>query len=265
MSPTLGTSFTLRPACLYAFGRVTGSHEKLEHAVPETDLLRVSTFVRETLAAHAASNGLLEQALERAKRTTLPTTSTELQALFDGPLFELTRDALGKAPAESVRVQLQRLLDIVGQLEATRPVGSSSPVETLDSESKPTVELRVRPFPIVLLLGPDANAARRLRVRLTASTAVVGIEDSTLLVRELRLLEHLSRMLIVDMRTSNDLLDSIVAEPHLADRATIVLWGARRGLERELRPALPGATIVRCGPETEAEDLASIVRLGPAR
>jgi hypothetical protein len=244
---------------------MTDSRASLEHAASGTDVLRVSTFVRETLAAHAASNRLLDQALERAQRTALPVTSLELRALFDGPLLELTRDELGAALAESVRTQLEQLLEIVGQLEAARSAVPSSSAESTDSESKPTVELRVRPFPIVLLLGPDEAAAHRLRARLTSSTAVVGVEDPTLLVRELRLLEHLSRMLIVDMRTPHDLLDTICAEPRLVERATIVLWGARRGLERELRPQLPGALVVRCGPEAEAEDLASIVRLGPAR
>lgn len=237
----------------------------LEHADPGTTLLRVASFVRDTLASRSAPDGLLERALERAGLEVLPTESTHLERFLHGSLLELAKDELGASVADSVREQLQDLLDIIRQLEQVETHGGSSSATSIDSESKPTVELRVRPFPIVLLIGPDPSAARRLNGRLASPSAVVGVDDAALLMRELRLLEHLSRMLIVDMRAPNNLLDAVVSEPHLVSGATIVLWGAKRGLERELRPQLPGAAIVRCAPEAEAEDLASIVRLGPAR
>ncbi|MDQ3037245.1 MAG: hypothetical protein M3Y87_32930 [Myxococcota bacterium] len=233
--------------------------------------MQVSRFVRETLEAYASealADAILRRAMSRAERVELPTSGSELRDLVDGHLLDAARDALGDEHAEEIHAQLGALVQVVLQIEratAAAP-GVATASTALSAEDRaPTVELMVRPFSVVLVLGHDPDVVARMRPHLDERTAAIPVQDTAVLLRDLRLLRQHSRMLIVDQRRPHALLDAVRSEPALLDRAAIVLWGARRELENEVRQTFPRATVVRCGPDATVVDLASLVRLGAGR
>lgn len=238
--------------------------------------MQVSRFVRETLEAYASealADGIVRRAMSLAGVDALPTTSAELGAFVDGHLLDVTREALGYEQADAVQAQLQGLVYVVAQMEraqgaapAACPVTARpAPMPAARDDRDPTVEMVLRPFSVVLVLGKEPDVVARMRPHLDKRTAVIPVQDAAVLLRDLRLLRQQPRLLIVDQRRPHDLLDAVRAEPELLERAAVVLWGAKRELEDDVRRSFPKATIVRCGPEASVEDLASIVRLGPGR
>jgi hypothetical protein len=235
--------------------------------------VQVSRFVRETLEAYASeamADGIVRRAMSLAGLESLPTTAAELGALVDGHVLDVTREALGYEQADAVHAQLRGLVYVVTQMESARasgpPTGTvSRPPPAAEEDRAPTVELLIRPFSVVLVVGKEPDVVARMRPHLDKRTAVIPVQEASVLLRDLRLLRQQPRLLIVDQRRPHDLLDAVRDEPALLDGAAMVLWGARREVEDEMRSCFPRATIVRCGTDASVEDLASIARLGPGR
>ncbi len=235
--------------------------------------VQVSRFVRETLEAYASeqvADDLLRTALGMAGLDALPTASIELTRLIDVHLLHAATLALGPEPAEAIRQRLRPLLVVVSQIER---VGTPPPTDRVtlvdpvrdERDRAPTREIELKPFSVVLLLGRDPDAASQLKQHLDARTAVIPVEQSTVLMRDLRLLRQQPRMLIVDLRRPHELLDPVRAEPALLASAVVVLWGASREYETWFKATFPGARTVRCGAEASVPDLAAIARMGPVR
>lgn len=233
--------------------------------------MQVSRFVRETLEAYASeglADGILRRAMSRAGVVELPTIAGELRDFVEGHLLDVIREALGDENADAIAAQLASLVSVVLQIEranAASPRLDGASTAPSEEDRAPTIEIMIRPFSVVLVLGSDPDVVARMRPHLDERTAAIPVQDTAVLLRDLRLLRQHSRMLIVDQRRPHTLLDAVRSEPSLLDRAALVLWGARREAEADLRRAFPGATVVRCGPDATVADLASLVRLGAGR
>lgn len=244
--------------------------------------VQVSRFVRETLEAYASeevADRITRSALGLAGLGELPTTGAALAAFVEGPLLDVARESLGYAQADQIAAQLAGLVHVVEQMERARggagakpcstvppPVAVSSPAPAWDAENRaPTLEIALKPFAVVLVIGHDPDAVAQMKPFLDPRTAAIPVEGARELVRDLRLLRQQARMLIVDQRRPHRLLDAVRSEPALLEGAALVLWGATREDELEAKRTFSKASIVRCGADVTAQDLASIVRLGPGR
>jgi len=257
--------------------------------------LQISRFIRETLEAYASesvADEVLRTALALGRLGALPTTHAALRELVDVHLVQSTTAVMGEELAEAVRQRLLPLLALVGQMEAVQPraeritlVDGPSPAPERSTppgrtaqgapttrpppdafdDRTPTVEIEAKPFSVVLFVGREPDVATQLKEKLDARTAVIPVEEPMRLMRDLRVLRTQPRMLVVDLRRPHGLLDALRGEPTLLDGAIVLLWGATREVDADVKQAFPGARVVRCAPDASLLDLAAVVRLGPGK
>lgn len=253
--------------------------------------LQISRFIRETLEAYASesvADEVLRTALALGRLGALPTTHAALRELVDVHLVQSTTAVMGEELAEAVRQRLLPLLALVGQMEAVQPraeritlVDGPSPAVVVSAPARsatttrpppelfddrtPTVEIEAKPFSVVLFVGREPDVATQLKSKLDARTAVIPVEEPMRLIRDLRVLRTQPRMLVIDLRRPHGLLDALRGEPTLLDGAIVLLWGATREVDADVKRAFPGARVVRCAPDATLLDLAAVVRLGPGK
>ncbi len=218
--------------------------------------VRVGRAVREALESFATpevADAILRDAVARYGGE-LPTDAESLEAFVGGALRAATITRLDLASADAIAARVRPLVDILARIEASE-AAASEPI-------LPTRELGKRPFAIVLVLGRDPSVAADLRGRLPRTTAVLPVDDGTVLARDLRLLGTQSKMLLVDRRAQNDLLDGVL-DPGLLTGALIMLWGATRSDAAEVRARFPQAyDVLWADGDASIEDLGALVRLG---
>lgn len=263
--------------------------------------MQVSRFLRETLEAYASesiADEVLRTALGLARLRELPTTPDALRPLIEVHLVQSATAVMGAELAEAVRMRLAPLLSMVGPPESAQedervtvvpgdgfpgeepittvttrppPCAATTPAVGIEmrpdafDDRTPTRELEVKPFSVVLVAGREPDVATQLKQQLETRTAVIPVDEPARLVRDLRVLRSQPRMLILDVRKPHGLVDAIRGEPELLDGAIVLLWGASRELDADLKSAFPGARVVRCAKDASLSDLAAVVRIGPGK
>lgn len=223
---------------------------------------RVASALRTAIAASTSASradDLLRRALHLAGLHAVPRAPGTLRTFVAGPLLETVRSEIDESAARGLEALLEPTLVALSRIGA-EPAAGEAALEPPSSEHEILLGVHAARIAIGIGVGPDDRLAIEGALPERA-TEWIGAFDRL----EPTLRAHLNerRTILVECRRANPLVPRLVAlDSALLDDALLVLWGASRIEELQVRRRFPNAVVLACARDATARDIATLIDLG---